>query len=67
MDVRDYGKNTVLFFRIQREDQRGSFLWTAIAFFSDRFVLTFEHCGISDSPDEGLSGLEAMATSFTFD
>lgn len=67
MDIRDYGSNTVLVLRLQREDQRGSFLWTAFAFFGEHHLVTLEHCGISDDPDEGVSGLEAMAASFRFD
>jgi hypothetical protein len=67
MDVVDYGPNTTLRFQFQREDQRGLTVWTVVAFFGARHLVTVAHCGIPDAANEGIEGLQHIARSFRFE
>jgi hypothetical protein len=67
MDVVDFGPNTVLRIRFQREDQRGLRIMTVLAFYSAQRIVVVLHCGIPGDPNEGINGLDVIARSFRFE
>jgi hypothetical protein len=64
VDVTEFGGNVALRLRFLREDRRGVFTWTVLAFYGDRHVVPVAHVGVPENEDEGIEGLEVIGRTF---
>ena len=67
IDVVTYGLNRVLRIRFRSDEARGSMYWTVLGVYTSNDTVSLAHLGTPEDRDEGIAGLEAIATSLRFD
>jgi hypothetical protein len=67
IDVVTYGLNRALRIRFRSDEARGSMYWTVLGVYTSNDTVSLAHLGTPEDRDEGIAGLEAIATSLRFD
>jgi hypothetical protein len=67
IDVVTYGLNRALRIRFRSDEARGSMYWTVLGIYTSNDTVSLAHLGTPEDRDEGIAGLEAIATSLRFD
>jgi hypothetical protein len=67
LDVTSYGANRLLRLRFRSDELRGSMHWTVLGLYTSADTVLIAHLGTPENRDEGLAGLEAIATSLRLD
>lgn len=67
IDIENYGFNRLLRLRFRSEELRGSLRWTVLGFYSGNDTILLAHLGTPENPEEGIAGLDAIATSLRLD
>jgi hypothetical protein len=63
IDITNYGLNRLLRLRFRSDERRGSMRWTVLGFYTAGDTILLAHVGTPENPEEGIAGLEAIATS----
>ena len=63
----DYGLNRVLRVRFRSDEVRGSMHWTVLGLFNSTDTISLAHVGTPEDREEGIAGLEAIASSIRFE
>jgi hypothetical protein len=64
--VDDYFVRNVLRLRFTVDGPRGSMRWTVLEFYGSAGTVNVAHVGIPEDSEEGIAGLEGLASSFRF-
>jgi len=67
IDVVNYGLNRALRVRFRSDEARGTMHWTVLGVYTANDTISVAHLGTPENRDEGIAGLEAIATSIRFD
>jgi len=63
IDIENYGLNRLLRLRFRSDELRGSLRWTVLGLYAANDAILLAHLGTPENSDEGLAGLDAIATS----
>src|SRR5215831_15662396 len=63
IDIPTYGLNRLLRVRFRSDERRGSLHWTVLGLYTNIDTILFAHLGTPENHEEGMAGLEAIATS----
>ena len=67
IDIATYGFNKLLRLRFRSDERRGSMHWTVLGLYAVNDTIFLAHLGTPENRDEGIAGLEAIATSLRLD
>jgi hypothetical protein len=67
IDIPTYGSNRLLRLRFRSDERRGSMHWTILGLYTAVDTILLAHLGTPENRDEGIAGLEAIATSLRLD
>ena len=67
IDIENYGFNRLLRLRFRSDELRGTLRWTVLGLYSENDTILLAHLGTPENPEEGLAGLDAIATSLRLD
>jgi len=67
MDIPTYGRNRLLRVRFRSDELRGSMHWTILGLYTEVDSILLAHLGTPENREEGIAGLEAIATSLRLD
>jgi len=67
IDIPTYGLNRLLRVRFRSDELRGSMHWTVLGLYTDVDSILLAHLGTPENREEGIAGLEAIATSLRLD
>ena len=62
MDIVTYGANRLLRVRFRSDERRGSMHWTVLGLYTDVDTILLAHLGTPENREEGIAGLESIAT-----
>lgn len=67
IDIGAYGLNRVLRLRFRSDEKRGAMHWTVLGLYFANDTIFVAHLGTPENREEGIAGLEAIASSLRLD